>query len=116
MEYLLAGSLLGVGLLVNNNKPMTDNTKNTIKNTPDSYNNIYDFNTKKLINNDNNKKKVRFELANDDNSKVYMDTKVIPQMDSYHETPNIYLNRPEHTRKSNEREEEHFDTYSLVDA
>ena len=114
MEYLLAGSLLGVGLLVNNNKPMTDNTKNTIKNTPDSYNNIYDFNTKKLINNDNNKRKVRFELAKDDNSKVYMDTKVIPQMDSYHQKPNIYLNRPEHTRKSNEREDEHFDSYSLT--
>ena len=118
MEYLLAGSLLGVGLLLNNNNnkdKIKNDNKKLIKDTPELYNNIYDFNNKKLMNKDKKVKQVRFEQAKQDkpNNNIFMNTNSINSIDTYNEKPISYLERPQHTRKNNEREDE-IDSVSLT--
>ena len=108
MEIILAGSLLGAGLLFNN-KQETSREKVTT-NIPNNKN-IYETNFNKLEHNDKQRRKVRFTDALQNkggiiDSNLYKKQNIDPYVEKHTAT---YMDRPESTRTQQNDNIEDFD-------
>ena len=108
MEIILAGSLIGAGLLFNNKQ---ETSKEKVSPNIPNNKNIYETNFNKLESTDKKLRKVRFDKALQRKDGIFTDNisrKL--NIDSYDEkNPATYMDRPESTRVQQNDNIEHFD-------
>ena len=122
MELLLGAAVLGIGIIVNNknesekSKRQIDNTKINISNKKPSSNNIYDSNFSRRIDNSIRKaQNERYNIAISDSNIIPLNTDLHNKrkdLDKYNKQAEKYLDRPLHTRTSNERDSELIENFN----